>query len=255
MTAVSVYTIHLPIYNGPLDLLLELIERAELDITKVSLAKVTNQYLEYIRQAQEIQLADLASFLIIAARLIQIKSEALLPRPPEREPGELDVGDALARQLIAYKRYKEIANQLASREKAGLQTYLRLAPLPHSDPILDLSGISLTDLHRAILEALAANQGDGHLNEVIAPPKINIRDHIQMIIDSLHSAGKTTFWSIIKQSKSRIEIAVSFIAILELVKLRKVTAQQNELFGEITIMPGETWNQDQEEEFELEFDE
>ena len=118
------YTVQLPVFEGPLDLLLELIERAEFDITKISLARVTNQYLAYLKQIQEYQLEDLASFLVIAARLVQIKSEALLPRPPMREPGEEDPGDALARQLIAYKRYKQVAVLLSEREKAGLKTFL-----------------------------------------------------------------------------------------------------------------------------------
>ena len=81
------YTVRLPVFEGPLDLLLELIERAELDITKVALAQVTDQYLSYLRQLETKDPSDLASFLVVAARLLQIKSEALLPRPPEREPG------------------------------------------------------------------------------------------------------------------------------------------------------------------------
>jgi segregation and condensation protein A len=97
---VTTYTVRLPVYEGPLDLLLELIERAELDITKIALAQVTDQYLSHLRQITQRDLDDLASFLVVAARLLQIKSEALLPRPPEREPGEEDPGDALARQLI-----------------------------------------------------------------------------------------------------------------------------------------------------------
>jgi segregation and condensation protein A len=101
MSDEAAYTVLLPVYEGPLDLLLDLIERAELDITRVSLAQVTDQYLEYLRLIPAHDLADLASFLVVAARLLQIKSEALLPRPPTREPGEEDPGDALARQLMA----------------------------------------------------------------------------------------------------------------------------------------------------------
>lgn len=118
----SPYTVQLPVYEGPLDLLLELIERAELDITKVSLAQVTDQYLEHIRGMQDAPIENLASFLVIAARLIQIKSEALLPRPVLREPGEEDPGDALTRQLVAYKKYKQVAIALAEREAAGLRS-------------------------------------------------------------------------------------------------------------------------------------
>jgi len=104
MAADAPYAVQLPVFEGPLDLLLELIERAELDITRVSLAQVTHQYLEYLRLVPAHDLADLAAFLVVAARLLQIKSEALLPRPPTREPGEEDPGDALARQHIAYKK-------------------------------------------------------------------------------------------------------------------------------------------------------
>src|SRR6185295_15384281 len=127
MTAPNNYTVQLPVYAGPLDLLLQLIERDELDITKVALAQVTDQFLSYLKVLESLNLGDIADFLVIAARLILIKSEALLPRPVVREPGEEDPADELARQLIAYKRYKEIALTLREREDAGLRTYLRLA--------------------------------------------------------------------------------------------------------------------------------
>src|SRR3990172_100954 len=114
------YTVRLSVYEGPLDLLLDLIERAELDITKIALAQVTDQYLAHLRQVAQRDIADLASFLVVAGRLLQIKSEALLPRPPEREPGEEDPGDALALQLILYRQFKQVAAALAERVAAGL---------------------------------------------------------------------------------------------------------------------------------------
>src|SRR5688572_32818830 len=123
------YTVNTPVYEGPLDLLLQLIERAELDITAIALATVTDQYLIYIRALQNNARPDeISAFLVIAAKLVQIKSEALLPRPPVREVGEEDPGESLARQLRIYKRFKEISNSLEEREKLGLHTYLRLAP-------------------------------------------------------------------------------------------------------------------------------
>ena len=103
MTFSAGYTIELPVYQGPLDLLLELIERAELDITRVALAQVTDQYLAYLQQFSEYHLEDLASFLVIASRLLQIKSEALLPRPPVREPGE-----EIARRTNSPARFGEL---------------------------------------------------------------------------------------------------------------------------------------------------
>jgi len=151
----SAYTVQLPIFEGPLDLLLQLIEREELDITKVSLAQVTDQFLGYLKILESLNIADLAEFLVVAARLILIKSEALLPRPAERQPGEEDPADELARQLIAYKRYKEIAGTLHEREAAGLHTYLRLAPPPKVEAKLDPRGLTPLALLEAVRRALA----------------------------------------------------------------------------------------------------
>lgn len=248
------YTIELPVYEGPLDLLLDLINRAELDITKVALAQVTDQYLAYLEQVPEHGLADLSSFLVIAARLLLIKSEALLPRPPQREVGEEDPGDALARQLLAYKKYKEVALLLGEREKNGLRTYLRIAPPPNILPQLDLTDFGLNDLHSAIIEAIT-NRERPSLKYVVTPPRISIRDRIALIIDQLRELGRTTFSSLLKSTQSRLEIVISFLAVLELVKQRQVEVTQEEQFGEIEIKPGEAWQGDQELEFDLEFEE
>ena len=251
------YTIQLPVYEGPLDLLLELIERAELDITKVALASVTDQYIAYLHQAPELELSDLASFLVIAARLLQIKSEALLPQAPAREPDEEDLGEALARQLIAYKMYKDVAGHLGEREAAGLRSYLRLAPPPKIEPQLDLSGLTSDDLYRAMAEVLASKPSGPSLDSVVAAPKVRIRDQIRLIYEIMRRAGRASFQRLLKRSRSRLEIVVSFLAVLELIKLRRITARQDELFGDIELLPGENWRgggQD-ESDLELEFDE
>ena len=250
------YTIQLPVYEGPLDLLLGLIERAELDITKIALAQITDQYLEYLRHIQEREIEDLASFLIIAARLIQIKSESLLPRPPIREPGEEDPGDALARQLFAYKKYKQVAIMLSKREELGLRSYLRLStPLPEIDPKLDLSEITLNDLHLAMLEVLANTPDTPTIQQAVSIPKVRLRDKIVMIVQSLRSIGRVSFRNLLNTARSRLEIVVSFLAVLELVKQNQVEAVQQVQFGDIEITPGSQWNADQELDFELEFEE
>lgn len=255
----SIYTIELDLYQGPLDLLLELIERAELDITKIALAQVTDQYLSYLAQLQERNLEDLASFLVVAARLIQIKSEAMLPRPPEREPGEIDPGEALAQQLIAYKKYKQISQLLAERERSGLRSYLRLASTPLPQPKLDLSGVVLEDLQRAMLQALASSPIQPTMNGVVIPYRTHIRRQIGMIVQTLRTEGKTTFWSLLKNMKTRIEIAISFLAMLELIKQRMISVSQDHLFGDIEVVPGQDWKDDQDSEemigFDLEFGE
>src|SRR5512141_3340568 len=137
------YTVHTPVYDGPLDLLLNLIERAELDITTVSLASVTESYLNYIRSLEQVNPEEISAFLLIAAKLLQIKSEALLPRPPSREHGEEDLGQALVDQLKLYKRYKEIGGWLHERQEKNLRTFLRIAPPPKVEPKLDLSNLTL----------------------------------------------------------------------------------------------------------------
>ena len=147
---VSSYKVQTPIYEGPLDLLLSLIERSELDITSLSLALVTEQYLSYIHGLEEkASPEEISAFLVIAAKLVQIKSEALLPRPPEREAGEEDPGTSLVEQLRLYKRFKEIGGWLMERQDQNLRTYLRIAPPPHIEPKLDLSNVTLADLHDA----------------------------------------------------------------------------------------------------------
>jgi len=250
-----VYTVRLSVYEGPLDLLLDLIERAELDITKIALAQVTDQYLAHLRQVAQRDLAELASFLVVAARLLQIKSEALLPRPPEREPGEEDPGDALARQLILYRQFKQVASGLAERVAAGLHSYTRRAPPPRAEPHLDLGGLTAARLHRTLLEVLATARPDSALTGSITAPRINLRQKIGLIFDALRRQGHLRFGELLRQSRSRLEVVVSFLAVLELIKQRQVLANQERLFGEIEIVPGADWRPDQEAELELEFDE
>lgn len=254
MRASTDYTVQLPVFEGPLDLLLELIERAELDITRIALAEVTDQYLDHMRALEEHRLDDLASFLVIAARLLQIKSEALLPRPVEREPGEEDPGDALARQLIEYRRYKRIAELLSQREEDGMRSFFRIAPVRSMEPKLDLGGVTLADLRAAFLDALAASPKRPSVGRVVVPPRVNIREKIGLILRTIRAAGRATFRSLISGVESRVEVVVSFLAMLELVRLRRVFAEQSELFGEIELSAGDRWENDQEAEVELEFE-
>ncbi len=247
------YQVSTPVYEGPLDLLLQLIERAELDITRLALAAVTDQYLEHLRALQERAAEDVSAFLVIAARLLQIKSEALLPRPPVREAGEEDPGEALARQLIAYKRYKEIAALLGGRERAGLRTHLRLAAPPKFQGQLDLSEFSLADLAAAAQHILSQADNRPELGTVVSAPRITIREKIGQIIATLRQRGATTFWRVLGEKRSRLDIVVTFLAMLELVKRHFVKASQEALFGEITIEPAETW--EDAPQFELEFGE
>jgi segregation and condensation protein A len=249
----SAYKVLTPVYEGPLDLLLQLIERAELDITRLALAQVTDQYLEHLRKMTDRQADEVSAFLVIAAKLLQIKSEALLPRPPVRQPGEEDPGEALALQLMAYKRYRQIANLLAEREEAGLRSYLRLAPPPKAEGTVDLSGLGLADLAEAARTIFAQSNLKLPLSLVVSPPKVTIREKIHMITQIFNRQKATTFLNLVKGKHNRLDIVVTFLAILELVKRHFVQARQDQIFGDISLETTEAWHQ--EEDFELEFGE
>lgn len=247
---ISGYKVSTPVFEGPLDLLLNLIERAELDITRVSLAQVTDQYIAYLHSLREQALDEASEFLTIAAKLIQIKSEVLLPRPPRRDEGEEDPGAALIQQLILYKQFKDIAGFLA--EQDGRHTYLRIAPPPKLEAQVDLKGIDIHDLVAMATYLFTRTDDRQELHTVVTPPPVTIRQKIRLIGDFLRQ-GSTSFITLITGARSRIEIVVTFLAMLELVKRHKINANQETNFGEITLETTGTW--DQNEEFELEFGE
>jgi segregation and condensation protein A len=247
---ISGYSVETPIYEGPLDLLLQLIERAELDITRLSLAQVTDQYLQHIRNLSEKLAEEVSAFLVIAARLIQIKSEALLPRPPVRELGEEDPGEALARQLIVYKRYRQVADLLADRETARRRTYLRLAPPPKVEGSVDLSGITLDDLIAAARTILIQPPGVP-LNNVVGPQRVTIREKITQITRLLRQNKHASFRSLLNSTHNRLEIVVTFLALLELIKRHLIEVSQEGIFGDISIDVADNWQVDGEIETEF----
>lgn len=252
-TEIDQYSIDTPVFSGPLDLLLSLIETAELDITKVALAQVTDQYLAHLRGMTTKSAEEVSEFLVIAAKLVQIKSEVLLPRPPEREAGEEDPGDALARQLRAYKKFKEIAHLLGDREKQGLRSYLRISPPPKIDSVLDLEEITISDLYQLALNALSREPVKPSLDTVVRAPRITIREKISQIVESITSLGNTSFKHLLQKKPSRLDVVVTFLAMLELVKRHFIEAKQDELFSDINLSPSEHWTEDLD--FDLEFGE
>ncbi len=246
------YSFTTPVYEGPLDLLLQLIEHAELDITSLALAMVTDQYLTHIRQLDDARPDEISAFLVIAAKLIQIKSEALLPRPPVREVGEENPAENLARQLRIYKRFKEIANMLEERDTQGLHTYLRLAPPPKAEGRLDLSEITMADLLEAARSTFMNEKEKQSLGTVISAPRVTIRQRISYITEALKQNKNSSFRKLLNKDSSRLEVVVTFLALLELVKRYRVSARQDTLFGDIEIERSDDWNL--EEEIDLEFE-
>jgi segregation and condensation protein A len=232
------YEVKLAVFEGPLDLLLHLIEREELDITKVSLAQVTDQYLEYISLLEELNAEALADFLVIAARLLLIKSAMLLPRPPGAadEEEEEDVGDELARQLIEYKKFKEAALELRQREEMGLRAYVRVAPPPKLERPLDLEDVSLADLVEAVRRALDVHPPLPPVSKVVTPFTITVAEKMALIEERLERQQRVSFNHLLDQAASRLEIIITLMAVLELIKLKGIIVQQEQLFGEIFIL-------------------
>jgi len=217
-----------------------IIEREELDITTVSLALVTDQYLTHLAHLQEVRAESLAEFLVIAAKLLYIKSQALLPRPPAvAVEQEEDVGDELVQQLIAYRRFKRAAAWLAARDNAGLRAYVRAVPTPRLERHLDLSEVSLPLLAALMREVLTQ---DGALPDVetLAPLQISIGDKMRLITGLLGDQPVVRFGQLLRACSSRLEIIVTFLAVLEMLKQLHLRVEQEGLFGEIVLLPPES---------------
>ena len=242
----AAYPVTLPAFEGPLDLLLSLIETEKLDISEISLVAVTDQYVRTIEQLEEIEPGALADFLVVASRLLFIKSRMLLPKPrPDDDEEEEDAGDALVRQLIEYRRFKEVAAGLRTREEEGLRAYVRTAPGPDLERRLDLSDVDLNALQSALRRALARIPSDPPMPSVktytitVAEQIDNVRNYVASV-QRRGEAGKpkpVPFVELLSRNRTRIEVIVTFLAVLELIKQQELTAVQDETFGEIVLLP------------------
>jgi segregation and condensation protein A len=245
------YQVHLPVFEGPLDLLLHLIQQQQLDITTIALARVTDQYLAYLAVRKEAtrgspadqeQVSDeLAAFLAVAARLLLIKSRALLPRPPS-EADDQDDGEDLVQQLRLYRRFKEIAQYLHVRDEQVLHMFARTVPpsaqIEGWEPKLDLSGTTLDDLTAALCALLQEVPEDApELGELVHT--VTIEDKISQIRALLSTRSSVTFRSLLSESYSRVEVIVTFLARLEMIRHHQVSVRQETLFGPIVIEAAE----------------
>ena len=239
LTARPQYQINIESYDGPLDLLLNLIERSELDITEISLVQVTSQYLSQIEQMKEDRIDNLIDFIVVGARLTQIKSKALLPQDPilvdPDGEAEEDPAAALIRQLKQYKTFKDASHWLGEREEAGLRSYIRLAPPPRIEKKLDLSGVSLDSLWEAFLLVNQRQEKKEASVAIVKPRRITIEDQIRKLRFHMQRAERIGFRQLLSNQVDRTEISITLLAILESIKRHEVNAIQPELFGPIEI--------------------
>jgi len=236
-SARDVFEIKLPVFEGPLDLLLHLLEKEELEITSVSLVQVTDQYMSYLHSLDEINMDFLADFIAVGAKLLLLKSRALLPREVgvAEEGEEEDVGEELARLLIEYRRFKEAASALREREDQGLRSYPRLGTPPEVPLSLGLDRVTLRKLSRIFREALQrlpAEEEGGTINR----QEVSVREKVEEILAALVERGHLSFRRLVSTCRSRLEVVVSFLAVLELIKAQRVVAEQERLFGDIRLV-------------------
>jgi segregation and condensation protein A len=267
-TGSSSYQVHLPSFDGPLDLLLHLIERRQMEITTISLVAVTDQFIEYVRswQGEEPPMARLAEFITIGAKLLFIKSRSLLPQPTrEEDVAEADEAMAeaeeLRRHLLEYKLAKEIARLLREREAAGLMSFPRPGPLmPPADQVAwsrpKLVGLEVEALAAAFRRVLEKRNRSEP--EPLPLPVMRVSDKIAEIEAGLAAHGRVQFEELLQQAQSRLEVVVTFLAVLELWHQERIVVVQQGLFAPILLLPvatpassGTSHQQEQSDEIPL----
>ncbi len=250
------YVVHLPVFEGPLDLLLHLIEKRQMEITTISLLEVTDQYLAYLQhwQMEMLPLANMASFVSIAARLLFIKSQSLLPQlVKENEGGESEsavtMAEDLQRHLVEYKLAKEIATVLRQREEAGLQTYGRSGLLAGIEAQLawtppTLVGMEAQSLARAFQRILELQARDEERGQNLLPTaRVRVSERIAEISSRLQEQSRILLSEVLEHEHSRLVIVVTFIAVLEMWKWERIDVLQEELLGPIILERGARWEQ------------
>lgn len=228
------YHITLEQFEGPLELLLQLTEDQKLDITRLSLAKVTDQYLEYISKRENISLENLSQFLSVAAKLILIKSKALLPLLEFTEEEEEDIKD-LELQLAEYKKFKEIAEELEKIMHQGRNAYSRESFLGVREIFYPPENIDLDQLEKAFEKFLTASIPEETLEEELVGEILTLEEKIGTLQDALKKRANMSFSQFVANASDKVEIVVSFLAMLELVKQQIIHVEQEELFAEIQL--------------------
>lgn len=231
-------TLHLSQFDGPLDMLLFLIGKAKINIRDIFVSEVTDQYIQSVQSAPDLDMDDASAFIAMAATLLEIKSRALLPKPPE--PEEEDPEEALIRQLEEYQKFKQIAQDMQGFEKAAALMYQKLPeeyPLP--PPTLELTGLTLDGLMAAFARVMAKLNTQ---EEEEAEPAVRriIRDEYTVPRCTAHilrrlKKGPVHFEELFSEHPTRDEVVTLFLALLELLRLGRVEAAQAGVYGDIVL--------------------
>ncbi|MBQ9264139.1 MAG: segregation/condensation protein A [Clostridia bacterium] len=235
-------TLHLSQFDGPLDMLLFLIGKAKIDIKDIFVSEVTDQYIQSVQSAPDLDMDDASAFIAMAATLLEIKSRSLLPKPKTEE--EEDPEQALIRQLEEYQRFKQIAQDMQGFEKAAAQMYQKLPeeyPLP--PPTMELTGLTLDGLIAAFARVMARVEEQDEEEPVHVARRI-IRDEYTVPRCTAHilkrlKKGPVRFEELFSPSPSRDEVVTLFLALLELLRLGRAGVVQDGIFGDMVLEPRE----------------
>ena len=231
-------TLHLSQFDGPLDMLLFLIGKAKIDIRDIFVSEVTDQYIQSVQNAPDLDMDDASAFIAMAATLLEIKSRSLLPKP-KLEEGEEDPEQALIRQLEEYQRFKEIAQNMQGFEKAAALMFEKLPeeyPLP--PPTLELKNLTMEGLLAAFARVMARVKEEDE--EPIQTTRRIVRDEFTVPRCSAHilkrlKKGPVKFDELFSPNPSRDEVVTLFLALLELLRLGRVSAEQDGIFGDMVL--------------------
>lgn len=237
----------LQVFEGPLDLLLHLIEKNKVDIYDIPIVAITEQYLEYVGQMQESDMDVMSEFLVMAASLIQIKSKMLLPRDEKEEEEEDDPRAELVRRLLEYKMYKYAAIELKDMELDASHSLYKKPTIPKEvaaykeeiDPATLVDGLTLGKLND-IFKSIMRRQVD-KIDPIrskfgtIEKEEINIEDRMLQVRDEIRGLKGINFRTLLEAQPTRMNIIITFMSILELMKVGAITIRQEDTFGEIVI--------------------
>ncbi len=232
------YKVRLEVFEGPLDLLLYLIKQDEVDIYEISIERITQQYLEFMDAFKVLDLEVAGEFVVMAANLIYIKSRSLLPahvQPPEEEAEEDDPRWDLIRQLVEYKKFKDAAAQLSQREVEQSNLFSRIpesADQVVERPLGEVSVFDLINAFNKVLKRIGDKSED--LREIFEE-NYSVSDKIDLIMKLTAAGVPLLFTELFASAASRAEIVVTFLALLELVRLKQLRLAQSEAFGEIEL--------------------
>lgn len=237
----SLTHVKLPVFEGPLDLLLYLIKKDELDIYDIPIEQITRRYLEYLQLIKMLDLEVAGEYLVVAATLLYIKSRVLLPhdqRPPEDEAEEDDPRWELVRQLVEYKKYKDAAFELSqclAREENVHRRGAALKPETGGTDALAFDKVGLFDLLAVFQKVLARADQREDLRDIFED-RFTVSDKIQLIQEKITQRQRIIFEELFIGSASRTEIVVTFLAVLELIRLRQIDVVQEGSFAPIELV-------------------